>query len=111
MGSSFNVAAVGSLQTLCSPLTFYARAGLWRYSRHPNYFGEQLWWWSLGLFAAAVGRPWALAGAAFNSACMVGVTRLTEARMLARPERAAAYMEYQKRTSVWLPWFVPAKGC
>ncbi len=79
---------------------------MWRYSRHPNYFGEQLWWWSLGLFAANVGQPWALAGTAFNSACMVGVTRLTEARMLARPERAALYRGYQGRTSVWVPWVV-----
>jgi steroid 5-alpha reductase family enzyme len=80
-------------------------AGLWRYSRHPNYFGEQLWWWSLGVFAVNVGQPWALLGALFNSLCMVGVTRLTEARMLARPERAALYREYQNRTSVWIPWF------
>ena len=79
-------------------------AGLWRLSRHPNYFGEQLFWWSLGGFAAAAGQPWALIGAAFNSACMVGVTQLTEQRMLRRAERAAAYREYQRSTSVWVPW-------
>ena len=81
------------------------KAGLWRYSRHPNHFGEQLWWWSLGGFAAVAGQPWALVGALFNTLCMVGVTRLVEDRMLARRERAAAYREYQKRTSVWVPWF------
>jgi steroid 5-alpha reductase family enzyme len=79
-------------------------AGLWSLSRHPNYFGEQLFWWSLGGFAVAAGQPWALAGAAFNSACMVGVTRLTEQRMLRRAERAEAYREYQRSTSVWVPW-------
>ncbi|KAK9903260.1 hypothetical protein WJX75_001027 [Coccomyxa subellipsoidea] len=87
------------------PLVLLLDTGLWRYSRHPNYFGEQLWWWSLGVFAVNVGQPWALLGALFNSLCMVGVTRLTEARMLARPERAALYREYQNRTSVWIPWF------
>ncbi|CAL8465232.1 g4767 [Coccomyxa elongata] len=87
------------------PPVLLLNTGLWRYSRHPNYFGEQLWWWSLGMFAVNVGQRWALAGALFNSLCMVGVTRLTEARMLARPERAALFREYQRRTSVWLPWF------
>ena len=29
--------------------------GIWKYSRHPNYFGEQLWWWSLSLLAVNVG--------------------------------------------------------
>lgn len=82
------------------------RTGLWRYSRHPNYFGEQLWWWSLGLFAVIVSQPWALGGALFNTLCMVGVTQLTEARIVQRQERAALYRDYQRRTSVWVPWFV-----
>lgn len=46
-------------------------AGLWRYSRHPNYFGELLWWWGVGAFGAAAGQPWTLGGAAFNTLCMV----------------------------------------
>ena len=78
-------------------------AGLWRYSRHPNYFFEQLFWWSLALFGANVGAPWVFFGPLFNSACMVQVTRLTEERMLRRPERAALYRKYMRCTSVWVP--------
>jgi len=29
--------------------------GMWKYSRHPNYFGEQLWWWSFAIFSVNVG--------------------------------------------------------
>ncbi|EFJ43874.1 hypothetical protein VOLCADRAFT_65444 [Volvox carteri f. nagariensis] len=78
--------------------------GLWRYSRHPNFFGEQLWWWSLGMWAVMCGQSWMLVGAAFNSLCFISITRMTEARMLERSERASIYCHYQRTTSVWIPW-------
>jgi steroid 5-alpha reductase family enzyme len=77
--------------------------GLWRYSRHPNYFGEALFWWCLGLMGAHLGAWWSLVGAAVNTAVLVQVTVMTERRMLEQPERVAAFREYQRRTSVWLP--------
>lgn len=46
------------------------REGLWGFSRHPNHFGEQVWWWGVALFAVAVDEPWTLIGTAFNSLCM-----------------------------------------
>lgn len=59
----------------------------------------------IGLFAARLGQPWMLVGAAFNALIMVSVTFLTESRMVARAERAKAYRQYQQTTSVWVPWF------
>eukprot|EP00966_Prymnesium_polylepis_P218105 5047994-Prymnesium_polylepis.2 len=81
------------------------RAGLWRYSRHPNYFFEQLFWWSISLFAANVGHPEAMAGTALNSFVLLTVTFMTEAKMLREwaPSRAHLYREYQRTTSMWLP--------
>ncbi|XP_042489688.1 uncharacterized protein C594.04c [Macadamia integrifolia] len=79
--------------------------GLWRYSRHPNYFGEQLWWWGLALFGWNVGHGWTFIGALINSLCLAYVTVLVERRMLKQPHRADAYRLYQKTTSVWIPWF------
>jgi len=32
--------------------------GLWRYTRHPNYFGDFMAWWGLYLVALAIGAPW-----------------------------------------------------
>ncbi|OEL28698.1 hypothetical protein BAE44_0010283 [Dichanthelium oligosanthes] len=79
--------------------------GLWRYSRHPNYFGEQLWWWGLYLFAWNLGQQWMFVGPLVNSMCLGYVTVLVERRMLKQEHRAEAYKLYQKRTSVWIPWF------
>jgi len=78
--------------------------GIWRCSRHPNYFGEQLFWWAVGGFGAVVGEPWVLVGTAVNSAVLAAVTVMTERRMLAVPERRALYRAYQRRTSVLIPW-------
>jgi len=79
--------------------------GLWKYSRHPNYCGEQLYWLGMALFAIGLGQSWIALGTLFNSLCMIPVTVLTEARMLRRGERADLYREYQRTTSVWIPWF------
>jgi steroid 5-alpha reductase family enzyme len=77
--------------------------GIWRWSRHPNYFGEQLFWWAFAGLGVVVGEPWVVAGTVLNSAVLAVVTVMTERRMLEVPERRDAYREYQRRTSVWIP--------
>lgn len=45
--------------------------GLWRLSRHPAHFGEQLLWWSISLFGATSGQAWTVCGTAFNTLIML----------------------------------------
>jgi len=91
--------------------------GLWRYSRHPNHFGEQTWWIGILTFSvAAAGGVGGLAscgaqccavafGVCFNHPLDTFVTLpLIEGRMASRPSRAAAFREYQQRTSLIFPW-------
>ena len=70
--------------------------GLWYYSRHPNYFGEQLWWWSFGGFSCLAGDYYMIAGTAFNSLILAKVTLMTEERMITNwsPSRVKLYEEY-----------------
>jgi steroid 5-alpha reductase family enzyme len=84
--------------------------GIWRIPRHPNYFGEQLFWWqlfwwSVAGFGAICGEPWVVVGTAFNSIVLAAVTVMTERRMRAVPERREAFEAYCSRTSVWIPWW------
>jgi steroid 5-alpha reductase family enzyme len=78
--------------------------GLWRYSRHPNYFGESLIWWGVFLVAAATPGGWVTV---FSPLLMTffllkvsGVPLLEEA--LAK--RKDGYREYMERTSSFIPW-------
>lgn len=93
------------LKELGKPLAANLDEGLWQYSRHPNYFGEQLWWWGLVIFAWNLGQPWTFIGSFINTMCLAYVTKLVEDRMLKQDYRAEAYRLYQKTTSVWIPWF------
>lgn len=81
-------------------------SGLWRYSRHPNYFGEAVVWWGLGLVALDLGQgaaAWAaLAGPATITFLLLkvsGVT-LTEADIA---DRRPEYRAYVLRTSAFVP--------
>ena len=80
--------------------------GLWRFCRHPNYFGEQLFWWSLCLFSLPHGDGWTFVGPLFNTIILIETKRMTEERMLRNwdPARVALYRRYQKTTSAWILW-------
>ena len=76
--------------------------GLWRYTRHPNYFGDALLWWGLGLIGAGTGAWWCLAGPALMTFLLVrvsGVSLLEKDIAGRRPE----YVAYVRRTSPFLP--------
>lgn len=82
------------------------RRGLWRYSRHPNYFFEWLGWWSYAVLA--LGSPWWWVPVAAALLMLVFVLRVsgippTEARALA--SRGDDYRRYQRETSAFVPWF------
>jgi steroid 5-alpha reductase family enzyme len=80
--------------------------GIWAWSRHPNYFGETVFWWGLWLFGvAAVGfERWSLIiGAAVITLLFNFISiPLIEKRMLAR---RSDYADVQARVSRLLPWF------
>lgn len=82
--------------------------GLWRYSRHPNYFGENGFWWGLWLFGLAADPSywWTVAGPLAITLLFVFVSvPLIDARMLERRPDYAARME---RVSAIVP--LPPKG-
>lgn len=77
--------------------------GVWRYSRHPNYFGEFLMWWGLWLIAAAGGAWWTVFGPLLITFFLLKVSgvALTEKDIGSRrPE----YADYIRRTSAFVPW-------
>jgi steroid 5-alpha reductase family enzyme len=77
--------------------------GLWRYTRHPNYFGDVVAWWGIGVVALGAGGAWwALAGPAVNTLILARLTGkpLLEATI---GERRPGYGDYVSRTSGFVP--------
>jgi steroid 5-alpha reductase family enzyme len=82
------------------------RVGLWRYSRHPNYFFEWMMWVAYGLFASA--SPWgwvALACPAIMLYLLLRVTGIPATERQAIRTRGDEYRKYQQTTSAFVPWF------
>ncbi len=78
--------------------------GLWRYTRHPNYFGESLMWWGIFLIALEVPYGWTtMASPLLITFLLVKVSGvpMLEKRYRGRPDFEA----YARRTSVFIPWF------
>lgn len=77
--------------------------GLWRYSRHPNYFGEAVLWWGFYLFAVGGGQYWTVVGPLLITFLLLkvsGVTMLERNLKRSKP----GYAAYVERTSAFVPW-------
>jgi steroid 5-alpha reductase family enzyme len=78
--------------------------GLWKYTRHPNYFGDTMVWWSYGIFCISAGKYWPILGSIIMTFLIIkvsGVALLEESISNRRPE----YQEYIKKTNSFFPWF------
>jgi steroid 5-alpha reductase family enzyme len=82
------------------------RRGLWRYSRHPNYFFQWLVWVAFALVAVAA--PWGWLGffaPALILYLILFVTGVKPAEEAALKSRGDDFRRYQRETSVFVPWF------
>ena len=82
--------------------------GLWRYSRHPNYFFEWTIWVAYAVYCLA-SPPWGYIGVAMPALMLhflLNVTGIKATEEQALKSRGEAYRRYQRTTSAFVPWFV-----
>lgn len=82
----------------------FCKTGLWRYTRHPNYFGEALLWWGFFVVACSIPRGWVTFFCPLVMHLLlryVSGVPLLEKKARNHPEWA----QYEAETSVFFPWF------
>ncbi|MBM3295781.1 MAG: DUF1295 domain-containing protein [Candidatus Aminicenantes bacterium] len=78
--------------------------GLWRYSRHPNYFGEAVLWWGIFFVALSVPGGWMAVIGPLTITCLlrfVSGVPILERKYRGRPD----FEDYARRTNAFVPWF------
>jgi steroid 5-alpha reductase family enzyme len=78
--------------------------GFWKYTRHPNYFGDSLVWWAYGVLSISAGNYWHIVGAIVMTLLIIkisGVSLLEKTLKETKPQ----YKEYIEKTSSFFPWF------
>lgn len=78
-------------------------SGLWKFSRHPNYFGEAVLWWGYYLLALAAGAGWTVFAPILMTFLLVKVSGVSmlEKTLKSKP----GYEEYMNNTNAFVPWF------
>ncbi len=78
--------------------------GFWRYTRHPNYFGDAAVWWGYGIICMATGHYWYVSGSILMTLLIIkvsGVALLEKTLKVQKPE----YQDYIQKTNSFFPWF------
>ncbi len=82
------------------------RRGLWRYSRHPNYFFEGVHWCAYVVMSIGLPEWWlTLVGPVVMIGALLTVSGIPLAEAQAMVSRGEEYREYQRTTSAFIPWF------
>jgi len=79
-------------------------SGLWRYTRHPNYFGEAVMWWGIAIIVLPTPGGWG----AMISSLLINLLLLKVSGVPFLDRRYAnnaAYQQYKKQTNRFVPWF------
>jgi steroid 5-alpha reductase family enzyme len=78
--------------------------GVWRYSRHPNYFGDAAQWWAFYLMALAAGSWWTIFSPVLMTLLLMRVSGVTLLEKTLK-ENKPGYQSYVESTSEFIPWF------
>ncbi len=82
--------------------------GFWKYTRHPNYFGDSAVWWAYAIFSIAAGGYWQIVGSIVMTLLIIkisGVALLEKTLNETKPQ----YKEYIQKTNSFFPWFPKTK--
>jgi len=89
----------------------WIQTGLWKFSRHPNYFGETVLWWGIFIMViSSLGIPllWTIIGPVFITLLLLFVSGIPLLEKSAEKKYGenSEYIEYKRRTSIFIPWFI-----
>jgi steroid 5-alpha reductase family enzyme len=77
--------------------------GFWKYTRHPNYFGDAAVWWAYAIFSIAAGSYWQIIGSVIMTLLIIkisGVSLLEKTLKDTKPQ----YKDYIQKTNSFFPW-------
>ena len=105
----FTFEAVGDFQLTCFKSNFKNKGkvlntGFWKYTRHPNYFGDSAVWWAYAIFSIAAGSYWQIVGSIVMTFLILkisGVSLLEKTLKETKPH----YRDYIEKTNSFFPWF------